>query len=232
MTDVTTMCKIEGCERSKKSRGWCKMHYQHWYRYGDPLISRSPKKPLPEACAVEGCGSKPINVRGWCGMHYQRWRTYGDPIVTKRPNLVIGTVEERFWSKVDKTGECWEWTAASADGYGRFGIEGKSVQRAHRVAYELLVGPIPESLVLDHLCRNTGCVNPAHLDPVTQNENVRRGQHPSGDQHYLGGKTHCLRGHEFTPGNTYKPPGKNQRHCRACKNERDRERRRRQRSGT
>ena len=98
-------------------------------------------------------------------------------------------------SKVNKTETCWLWTAGvNASGYGKFGREPTGPELAHRVAYELLVGPIPDGLVLDHLCRVRICVNPAHLEPVTSGENTRRA---------CRGRTHCKRGHEFTPENTY-----------------------------
>lgn len=85
-------------------------------------------------------------------------------------------VDERFWSKVNKTETCWLWTAAlDRHGYGVFGVaKGRGSARAHRVAYELVNGPIPGSLPLDHLCRVRACVNPAHLEPVTVAENNRR----------------------------------------------------------
>lgn len=73
---------------------------------------------------------------------------------------------DRFWEKVDKSGECWLWTAyTTKKGYGQTHIGGKT-KYAHRVAYELSVGPIPDGKELDHLCRNRACVNPDHLDPV------------------------------------------------------------------
>lgn len=123
---------------------------------------------------------------------------------------------DRFWAKVDRSDEsgCWLWTAHTAAGYGRFRMNRpRRVACAHRVAYELVVGPIPEGLDLDHLCRNRGCVNPAHLEPVTRGENVRRGAK---------GRlvTHCPQGHEYDGPNTYVDP-KGLRHCRACRRERE-----------
>lgn len=86
-------------------------------------------------------------------------------------------LDKAFWAKVDRRGadECWPWAGSidSRNTYGRFPVN-KVWRRAHRVAYELLVGPIPDGLTLDHLCRNTRCVNPAHLEPCTARENHRR----------------------------------------------------------
>lgn len=123
---------------------------------------------------------------------------------------------ERFWSKVDRRGhdECWEWMAAKVPmGYGQLRIPGGHLY-AHRVAYEELVGPIPDGLSLDHLCRNTSCVNPAHLEPVTHRENCLRGVGFSAKNAL---KTHCKRGHEFSEENTRAYRGR--RLCRACDRE-------------
>jgi hypothetical protein len=90
---------------------------------------------------------------------------------------------DRFWSKVDKRGECWIWTAALSDeGYGNFSVRGDGREhtvRAHRVSYMLFFGAVNETLFLDHVfpvCKGRWCVNPYHLEPVTNEENVRRGQ--------------------------------------------------------
>jgi len=127
-------------------------------------------------------------------------------------------VTERFWAKVDKTGDCWVWTASTrgSGGYGQFRI-GKRQVFAHRVAYELEIGPIPEGLVIDHLCRNHLCVNPAHLEPVTERENILRGEAPSAQ---AARSTRCQRGHLFPERDA---DGKRQ--CTVCRNQKQRERR-------
>lgn len=118
----------------------------------------------------------------------------------------------RFWRKVNKTESCWEWSGGkSPAGYGTFSIRDTDPLYAHRVAYEALVGPIPSGLDLDHLCRNRGCVNPAHLEPVTRKVNILRGESIMAKN---ARKTHCRRGHEFTPENTRIRA--NGRNCRAC----------------
>ena len=119
-------------------------------------------------------------------------------------------------------GPCWLWTGAVGGnrGYGNFAVDGrrssKRYARAHRFAYELLVGPISAWLVLDHLCRNHLCVNPAHLEPVTQAENLRRGERGCGGRPP---QNHCKRGHALEGDNLYEAPGGGRR-CRTCHNER------------
>jgi hypothetical protein len=134
----------------------------------------------------------------------------------------VKTVADRFWPKVQKTpGGCWLWTASlcKGTGYGQFreGGRGSRMRTAHRVAYELLVGPVPAGLQLDHLCRVRRCVNPAHLEPVTNRENQLRG---AGFPARNAAKTHCAHGHEYTPENTYLHPSTGHRRCRACARER------------
>ena len=131
------------------------------------------------------------------------------------------TLTERFWAKVAKSHGCWEWVGSrTVEGYGRFyDAMTHSTFRAHRYVYERLMGcPIDPRLTLDHLCRNPGCVNPAHLEPVTVAENILRGTCPAAKNLR---KTHCPRGHALTGKNLYiEPCGK--RYCRACRTERNR----------
>lgn len=126
--------------------------------------------------------------------------------------------EQRFWAKVAISSEadCWLWTGGKTqDGYGLFKfIRDQSNWLAHRVAYTLRRGEIPDGLTLDHICRNRACVNPAHLDPVSLRENMLRGEGLAAQN---ARKTHCLRGHAFTPENTYRAPSRPWRICRACR---------------
>lgn len=117
----------------------------------------------------------------------------------------------RFRAHVLEGDDCWLWTGlVQSNGYGVFNVAGRP-QRAHRVSYEMHVGPIPPGLQIDHLCRVRKCVNPAHLEPVTARENSRRAM-----------RTHCVNGHEFTSENTYMNGGK--RYCRTCRRDRNRSR--------
>lgn len=130
------------------------------------------------------------------------------------------TIEDRFWSKVERSDDCWTWTGAKTrrnNGYGRFRFNG-DLYVAHRVAYELLRGPIADGLVIDHLCRNTLCVNPDHMEIVTQTENIRRGEAPSAIN---GRKTHCIRGHELTGDNVWIHQHTGYRLCKVCRKMRD-----------
>jgi hypothetical protein len=126
------------------------------------------------------------------------------------------TAEDRFWPLVLMVESCWEWVGhRNRQGYGKFWAYRKC-REAHRWSYEHFVGPIPRGLTLDHLCRNPGCVNPSHLEPVTAKENSLRGHNPFADN---ARKTHCVHGHKLSGKNLKTPPSRaGIRLCRKCCN--------------
>lgn len=131
--------------------------------------------------------------------------------------IISQSVRDRFWPKVEKRSEeeCWEWAAGrNSHGYG-MSVEGRNMS-AHRLSYLIHIGDIPQGMVIDHLCRTRHCVNPAHMEIVTNAENTLRG---NGVTARFARQTHCKHGHEFTPENTMirrRPSGG--RRCRICDN--------------
>ena len=119
-------------------------------------------------CSVSDCLNK-HHAKNYCEKHYYLVRKNGVPV----PRIIRNDDISRFWSYVSKTDNCWEWKGYSQKGYGCF-RKGDKVLRAHRYAYELLVGKLTDGLVLDHLCNNKKCVNPQHLEEVTNPENTKR----------------------------------------------------------
>ena len=136
--------------------------------------------------------------------------------------MVPATLHDRFWCHVEPepNSGCWIWIGAlRRKGYGLFRVGARNMG-AHRIAYELSREPIPFGLQIDHLCRNTRCVNPGHMEVVTPRENTLRG---IGVTAVLAKKTECVRGHRFDEANTRHTP-QGTRHCRACGRDRNRAR--------
>lgn len=172
-------------------------------------------------CSADGC-ENPHYAKGYCNAHYGRMQRHGTltTLIRERQRPTARTYPpDRFWPKVNKhgplaandptLGRCWEWQGNYGSGpYGLF-WSGDRIMNTHKFAYELLVGPVPEGLELDHFgCDNKRCCNPAHLKPVTRRENQRR---------VVEARTHCKHGHPFDEVNTYWRPDGMGRDCRACR---------------
>jgi hypothetical protein len=144
---------------------------------------------------------------------------------TATPRLIVTAddwlARKGYWYVVDPSG-CWLWTRClDRDGYGNQRFQGR-LQKSHRVSYQILRGPIPPNLTIDHLCRVRHCVNPEHMECVTPIENVMRGE---GVGVRFSRATHCVNGHEFTTDNTLVFNGGRYRCCRMCAKLRMRRRR-------
>ena len=178
----------------------------------------------PQRFCSKACQYRPLRPCAWCGAAlkpsatrfcsrrcvHQSWRA-----------APVHSPDERFWKKVDNTGpipphrpdlgRCWIWTGARGRvGHGYFGLNNGSVL-AHRWAYEYLIGPIPATLTLDHLCRTPPCVHPLHVEPVTSGVNTMRGTAISVG---YAQRTACVHGHPFDDANTKRTA--TGRVCRAC----------------
>lgn len=222
-------CSIDSCERLHYGQGFCHAHYQRWRKTGDANAERDLNES-GRVCKVEACGG-PHHCLGFCIRHYFRFKKYGNAMVGHfaQSDLIRLTAKlppvERFWARVDKGGPvpswrpdlqpCWLWMGTmQKGGYGqiRMLVDGEIVKSAHRVSWALAGRKLIDGLHLDHLCRVRNCVNPDHLDQVTPQENNARGGSASARN---ARKTHCRRGHRFTPVNTYRMKN-GARKCRAC----------------
>lgn len=216
-------CSMPDCTRRVLARGLCGAHYQRLMLHGHVL----PTTPIrqryaPDAiCSILDCG-RPVKSRGLCSMHYQRARINYQP---PTQHEIWQSLLRRFWEQVNKNGPipsnrpelgpCWIWRGKPhAGGYGRIASQHHTYP-AHRLSYEIAKGPMPDDLVPDHLCCNPICVNPDHLEAVTEAVNILRGTSPWG---LNSRKTHCPRGHAYDEHNTRMYDGR--RFCRACEHER------------
>ena len=127
-------------------------------------------------CSFPDCGRRP-HARGLCNSHYAQQRA-GQSLAPLR-RLVNGSLAERLAAYTERTDGCWNWTGGvSASGYGRLRVDGH-MRPAHRLAYEVAVGPIPDGAEVDHRCHNTLCVRPDHLQAVTPRENQENRSGPT-----------------------------------------------------
>jgi len=162
-------------------------------------------------CTVPDC-DRQHEARGYCSLHYKRWKRHGDPLASQ-PAQITGDPVARLLQHTDQTDTCWLWTGALIhNGYGVMTLDGRR-QLVHRLAYQFFVGPIPDGLQIDHLCRVRHCLRPEHLEPVTAQENSLRGETIAASR---AAQTTCIHGHPFDDENTYVTP-KGTRQCRACR---------------
>jgi hypothetical protein len=161
---------------------------------------------VAKPCVVAGC-TAPLVARGWCQKHYKAWRRNGTPEPL--------APEELFFRHVTEAENgCWNYAPSNTKtGYAVFAInKGTNLALAHRWSYEHFVADIPAGLVIDHLCNNRACVNPWHLEPVTQKVNCQRG---------VGSASSCVNGHPYNPSNT-EVHSRGHRQCRTCRQNRER----------
>ncbi|MDD7930099.1 HNH endonuclease signature motif containing protein [Microbacterium thalli] len=167
---MTRSCAIEGCDKAYRSRGRCWTHRVEALASGVPLPDYREAQHRPAAetvpCRLDGCDNV-ATYKGerLCMAHYLRRLVHG---TFELPAKV--TAADRIEAEVEQRDGCWIWTGAvSTSGYGRLGDD-----YAHRVSYVLAKGAIPAGLQIDHLCFQKLCINPEHLEAVTQAENLRR----------------------------------------------------------
>lgn len=175
---------------------------------------------MPDGTCIESGCELPIRSRERCRRHYNQWiRT------TPKDQRVRPALRERILAKVavDSRG-CWRWQGfLNNKGYGQ--VRGQSgTQMVHVATYEEWIGPIPDGLTVDHLCRVRDCCNPKHLEPVTHQVNLLRGDTVTARH---AAKTHCPQGHPYSGVNLIirqRAPGRTGRECRACRDQRNRAR--------
>lgn len=224
------------CQKPRRyvASGLCGMHYQRLKFHGDLHHERAKKGENVNLCQIGDppCG-RPCVSHGRCAAHQQRWLTHGDvfahiPIETRLrwPESLLRRL--RFCPPDAMPTGCIEYTGDPMVPYGEVSTGNGESKQAHVAVWLWLRGPYPKGWHLDHLCRNTRCCNPGHLEPVPSGVNVMRGDSPPARN---ARKTECKRGHEYTPENTYVDK-RGTRHCRQCKRDNARKRYKPKRSPT
>jgi hypothetical protein len=172
----------------------------------------------PRSTCISPVCDRPTHSWSMCAVHASRFRRTGNPrledaVRVPPPSRWV----DRFWSKVGKSDGCWTWTGRhSGTGYGVVTVHnrGRRDTSAHRVAYELTHGPVPEGMHLDHFaCDNRGCCNPDHVRPVTPRENTLRSD---GTAAWFLARQVCAKGHPFAGENLALRPSGDGRKCRRC----------------
>lgn len=230
ITGQPIICSIDGCDKNVYilEDAICQNHWRKLKKYGDPL--GVAEKPETRLCTIEGCNNK-HRSKGLCNKHYCRNRNHGSPDIVKY-EYIRGTLDERFWARVEKTDNCWLWTGRiSPKGYGQFDLEDRSIT-AHRMSWIMANGEIPEELEVNHLCHtrecmlgdncpHRACIRIEHLEIISHAENVRKGNAGYYERKiFRPKKTYCINGHEYTLENTAQY--KNSRVCRICACEKSR----------
>lgn len=166
-----TLCSFHGCTRMRAARGLCRLHYKQ-QRNGKTLKPLKENKSV-KPCKFNGCNYESMS-QGYCSSHAKQLAS-GKTLKPLRSKKVSGvTHEEHFWSRVDKTNNCWNWQGPlTPSGYGELRVDGKHYL-AHRYSMYVSQGHLTLNLIIDHTCGNRACVRPEHLretDSVVNGQN-------------------------------------------------------------
>lgn len=163
-------CSFTGCLNKMYARKLCSGHYSQWKRKIPLRPIKVKSNQANYKCSFQNCVNN-AQAKKLCGAHWRQQRL-GKPLKTLTNQV---SILDRILPQVNKTSYCWEWTGrvSGKRKYPQISLSGKQVM-VHRVVYEELVRPLSSVETLDHLCRNTACVNPEHLEPTTLRENVQR----------------------------------------------------------